>query len=419
MRKYNLIIAIAVLAWLLLIMPAVASDPVTFEFGPGTVATVDNNNWGGYNSITYPVIFDGNAGPITIEIRGLNLSTVKYTGALSWPATSNDTGAFAGYGLKGSGNVLYQVVSPCNGKYWDGTGPFTNSDGYRKYLFQGSDGTGQHGNHQFNVEKYGNGSNPSYDTVDIRFIYSTDTPNIQAWNRLRASSAWDNGNRLAKWGGPWNIAINTATPGTVDNIFDGTYTPVSGETATANGAWVPMYDGPWNTSADMSAVKPYVFIQNWAFVNTDNAPYSVSWENLVVTGIPVAAAGMITGGGWFIPGENSIGFNPDGSKAHFGFNAKANDGQYSGQLEFQYKPAMLNLKSTNYDWVAVSSPDAFFQGQGTVNGAEGYNFWVSVSDTGKNGGPDYFIIRIWKTGTIDNPDYLLEGNLGGGQIVVH
>jgi len=130
---------------------------------------------------------------------------------------------------------------------------------------------------------------------------------------------------------------------------------------------------------------------------------------------------MATGGGWFIPEpDNSSGLTLNGSKATFGFVAKQKSGQSSGQLEFQYKADMLNLKSTSYDWVAVSSTQAMFEGTGTINGSGEYKFRVWAFDGDKTGGVDRFTIRIW-TGNdnIEKPTYRAEGDLGGGQIVVH
>ena len=100
--------------------------------------------------------------------------------------------------------------------------------------------------------------------------------------------------------------------------------------------------------------------------------------------------------------------------------AKLRDGTSSGQLEFQYKTDDLNLKSTSYDWVTVSSTQVIFEGTGTINGSGNCKFRVWAFDGDKTGGMDRFAIRIW-TGDAgyDMPTYRAEGDLGGGQIVVH
>jgi len=213
-----------------------AVGPETFEFGPGSVTTSDaTTGWGGYNSVTYPVFFDGSAGPITVKIYGLDLSAINYTGDMGWPPTSDDMGAFAGFGVTDSANYLrYQVVSNMGGGkgIWNHQGnryinapphpnPFVPGDtnGYRSYLFQGwSSIEGNKGNHQTNAEQWGDGSHPEYDTLDIWFDYSGGT--VKAWIRMHASWAWDDGNRTAHWGCPWNPAINNAALGTADLIWD-------------------------------------------------------------------------------------------------------------------------------------------------------------------------------------------------------
>lgn len=145
-------------------------------------------------------------------------------------------------------------------------------------------------------------------------------------------------------------------------------------------------------------------------------------KDLTVTGYLVLDDGMATGGGWFIAENdgNFVGTTPEG-KASFGFVAKQKNGQSSGQLEFQYHADGLNLKSTSYDWVTVSSTQAIFEGIGTINGTGEYRFRVSAFDGDKAGGqPDRFTIRIWTNGgSFDAPTYRMEGDLGGGQIVVH
>lgn len=127
--------------------------------------------------------------------------------------------------------------------------------------------------------------------------------------------------------------------------------------------------------------------------------------------------GMATGGGWFVPEpDNSSGLVTDGTKATFGFVAKNQKGKSSGNLEFHYNSSDLNLNSTSLEWVQVSATQVMFEGTGTINGAGAYKFRVRAVDAS----PDRFEIRIWTGGgTFDAPLYRAEGNLGGGQIVVH
>ena len=135
----------------------------------------------------------------------------------------------------------------------------------------------------------------------------------------------------------------------------------------------------------------------------------------------IGQEGMATGGGWFIPENSSrVGLTPDG-KATFGFVAKQKNETSSGQLEFQYHADELNLKSTSYDWVSVASVQVMFEGEGVLNGVSGYRFRVWAFDGDKAGGqPDRFTIRVWTgSDSYESPTYRAEGDIGGGQIVVH
>jgi hypothetical protein len=147
-------------------------------------------------------------------------------------------------------------------------------------------------------------------------------------------------------------------------------------------------------------------------------------RDLTVTGRLVLEEGMATGGGWFIPeNDSAAGLTNLGGKATFGFVAKQDDKKgSSGQLEFHYHADNLNLKSTSYDWVTLSNTQVIFEGVGTLNGEPDYKFRVWAFDGDKAGGqPDRFTIRIWTGvgGSFENPTYRAEGDLGGGQIVVH
>ena len=145
-------------------------------------------------------------------------------------------------------------------------------------------------------------------------------------------------------------------------------------------------------------------------------------RNLTVTGYLNLEEGTATGGGWFIPEAGSaINITP-GGKATFGFVAKQDDKKgSSGHLEFQYHADNLNLKSTSYDWVTLSNTQVIFEGVGTLNGEPDYKFRVWAFDGDKAGGqPDRFTIRIWTGGgSFESQTYRAEGDLGGGQIVVH
>jgi hypothetical protein len=144
-------------------------------------------------------------------------------------------------------------------------------------------------------------------------------------------------------------------------------------------------------------------------------------------------AGFVTGGGYvtqtnlMTPGDAAS----VGAKANYGFNAKyKNSNTLQGEVEFQFKPANINLHATSLEWLLVNTtvtPNrAQIQGSGTVNGVAGYGFLLTVTDGGQT---DKFRMKIWNLATpsvfiYDNePGAPDNGNpittAAGGNIVIH
>ena len=128
--------------------------------------------------------------------------------------------------------------------------------------------------------------------------------------------------------------------------------------------------------------------------------------------------GFATGGGWILPdGESTL---PDG-RANFGFVAKYKKDVSTGNLEFQYQDADINLKSMTIDWLTISSNKAIFQGTGTINNEGLYTFRVKAEDNGDPGvDVDFFDIKIWEgIDTEADPVHKAKNTISGGNIVVH
>ena len=134
-------------------------------------------------------------------------------------------------------------------------------------------------------------------------------------------------------------------------------------------------------------------------------------------------AGSATGGGWFWSAKGNLKRDLESEgKATFGFVVKYKQEAAAGNLEFQYHAGDINLKSGAMTWLVVSSPNAQFQGEGTINGEGLYTFRVLAKDGDKAGGqPDEFTIKIWQgTDTEADPIYqALHAQLGGGSIIIH
>jgi len=136
------------------------------------------------------------------------------------------------------------------------------------------------------------------------------------------------------------------------------------------------------------------------------------------------AAGFVTAGGWIDSPAGAYKPNPTlAGKANFGFNAKYKKGAEvpTGQAEFQFHAAGLNLHSIDYEWLVVTGSDyALLKGSGTINGGGDYRFMIWAGDND----PDTFRIRIWQeneaTGVeTDIYDNGFDQEIGGGSIVLH
>ena len=146
--------------------------------------------------------------------------------------------------------------------------------------------------------------------------------------------------------------------------------------------------------------------------------------------------GFVTGGGWFdsppgaLTGSEAIG------KAHFGFNAKYQNGkteagEVGGNTSFQFKTGDLDFKSDSHEKMSLVVSGGFkatYKGLGSVNGKGGYHFMVTVIDAEEtsNYPVDLFRIKIWNSEGVLY-DNMLEAeenadpttSIGGGSIVIH
>jgi alpha-tubulin suppressor-like RCC1 family protein len=144
-------------------------------------------------------------------------------------------------------------------------------------------------------------------------------------------------------------------------------------------------------------------------------------------------AGFVTGGGWVNSPTGAYAADPTlTGRANFGFVSRYQKGAIvpSGNSEFQFQAGNLNFKSTSYDWLVISGPQAKYKGTGSINGAGDFGFLLSAVDgvVAGGGGTDKFRIKIWNkaAGTIiyDNQiggteDAAAATGISGGDIVIH
>jgi len=239
--------------------------------------------------------------------------------------------------------------------------------------------------------------------------------NHRIWFDRDGIDQWQAQNPLAVDGGTYN------TGGTYDVVIT-----LHADNSTSGTAYMTINgldqgfetDGNWNTMelspAGMTFTGDMTQMQVFYGLYGYGATHSISFSDITVTGCLVLEEGMATGGGWFIAGDTTPakGSVTPGGKATFGFVAKQKTATSSGQLEFQYKTDDLNLKSTSYDWVTVSTTQVIFEGTGRLNGEDGHKFRVWAFDGDKAGGqPDRFTIRIWTgSDTYDMPTYRAQGD---------
>jgi predicted extracellular nuclease len=131
--------------------------------------------------------------------------------------------------------------------------------------------------------------------------------------------------------------------------------------------------------------------------------------------------GFVTGGGWIMSPAGAYAADPSlTGKATFGFVSRYKKGAAvpEGNTEFQFHAAGFNFKSSSYQWLVVSGPNAQFKGVGTINGEGSYMFKLWAGD----GNPDTFRIKIWWEDASGEQVVYDNGShqaIGGGSIVVH
>jgi hypothetical protein len=128
-----------------------------------------------------------------------------------------------------------------------------------------------------------------------------------------------------------------------------------------------------------------------------------------------ASADRVTGGGW-IDG-------PSGAKATFGVSGALRGGRFSGNLSYhdrgrRGKGDDVKVKSKSVTVYSVlDAVTRRIEGTATMNGQRGFTYRVEVSDHGKPGRNDVFVLRLFDAaGALV---YSASGTLNGGNIELH
>ena len=123
-----------------------------------------------------------------------------------------------------------------------------------------------------------------------------------------------------------------------------------------------------------------------------------------------SSSGFITGGGWFIPED-------DTDKVNFGFEVKRKkDGTLKGNLEMIDHSTDSNYKAIDFTYFDINDNVAYLHGNLMINGEGSYPFRAVMEDNGspgKNNDKFYIDIQIGEEHTV------FDEVIDGGSIVIH
>ncbi|MDH5521094.1 MAG: hypothetical protein OEZ14_11245, partial [Acidimicrobiia bacterium] len=128
-------------------------------------------------------------------------------------------------------------------------------------------------------------------------------------------------------------------------------------------------------------------------------------EIMLIVSVPGA---KVTGGGWLLA--------PDGTRVSFGLVADGTEGQIQVRLHNSDR-----FHGTDVEGLTSVGSTATWSGPGRWNGADGYEYEVTVADNGngrsKKGSPDTISLVVRdSTGAVV---WSVSGPLGGGNLKVH
>ena len=392
---------------------SVEAGEAVFAFGPGRLETTDDSPWGGIASVVYPVVWDTRNSALQVEIHGLDLSGIEYTGDMGWPPDGTDTGALFQAVLEGSSRVSLRAYSSLAA--FDSEGTLDHRDGLRAYQFSGfNDNQGPYGLHQMDVQRHeAEGSSEAYETFDLRLRYEGGS--VEAWVRAHASRAWDDDESEAGSACPTTVAINNAAAGTENSIWTGECTQADPErTGLAIGAWVPAEGGSWRMRDELGAARVGLYLGNWALAE---GPYGVTWDNVVVRGRLDESLPTSSGTGFLHPfGTGESEREPIGRWAAFSYFATGGD-RGAARAMFRYRTAGFEVASDQAAGVSLGPGRVTLWGPARVNGQSGYRYEFRGVDAGGDEA-DSLELTVWGPILSTRPHFAAFGSVGEGGIEV-
>jgi hypothetical protein len=134
--------------------------------------------------------------------------------------------------------------------------------------------------------------------------------------------------------------------------------------------------------------------------NSGVATENGALDELIVAYDP--SAPFVVGGGRFDSPAGALASDPSSAgPAGFGFVSRTRGGPVAptGEAGFYFQFGSLRFQSASYDALTLSAGTAIYRGAGTVNGAGGFAFLLSVVDGVAGDGVDRFRIRITRNAT--------------------
>jgi hypothetical protein len=391
---------------------AVDGGVTTYEFGPGSLETTDDEPWDGSAYLLYPPVWDTDAGAVTVEVLGLDLSGIQYGGDLGWPPDSTDTGALVQTLLTGSSDVAYRVFSTL--APFERSRALNHDEGWRAYQFSGfTDGEGPYGVHHLDLERWSpDASEPSYDTFDLRMRYADGL--VEAWVRMHASRDWAEGETARGARCPSNVAINNAAPGTADSAWSGECTAAgSSVSGLAVGAWVPVESGAWRVIRRPGTARLMLFLGNWAFAE---GPYRVTWANVIVRGPLDESFSHASGAGRLrVFGTGASEREPRGERASFRYLASVRGPERAAL--FHYEAPGFEVAADDAEFIDITAREVTLLGAARVNGRPGYSYEFTGTDAA-GAEPDSLVLRVWGPVPSARPFFEGFGSIEEGGIEV-
>jgi hypothetical protein len=398
--------------------PLTARDATSaeYEFGSGTLATTNDASWGGRQDILFPAVVDSDAGVVELEIMGLDLSGIEFTGTMGWPVREDDSGAQVWASLLGSREVMYRIWSSLADlpEERDADGRAIPPAQLRAYQLLGFlDDDGAWGMHRLAVEKWGpEGSRAPYNTIDVRV--RLDGGLVTAQVRLHASLAWEEEGRASGAACPRNVAVNNAVDGTADSVWAGECrVEQPGASGRPVGAWIPVAGGPWTVPEPLGLVRPRLSVLNW---QQAHGPYRVSWDNVILRGPPAPVPSSWARGGLRAFGTGGAEVEPRGAWAELSYQATPQQDGVNAAALLRYRSTDFDLVSQETRWVLIQGREISIAGTARVNGAGGYSY--EVRGIAAESAPDSISLEVWGPVSGRRPHYAAFGALEEGSLEI-